>query len=71
MLGGFHSMWDGKPFKIAPGKMKHPERVDVWENPEKYKGRIGVFTYMDYGLGYDVPRQGRFKCWRDPLDITP
>lgn len=71
MLGGFYSTWNGLPFKIAPGKMKHAERIAVWQNPEKYHNRIGVFTYMDYGIGYDVPRQGRFKCWRDPSDLTP
>ena len=69
MLGGFHSTWNGLPFKIAPGKMKHDERIAVWQDQGAYKGRTGVFTYMDYGLGYDVPRQGRFKCWRDKLDL--
>lgn len=70
MLGGFHSTWNNLPFKIAPGKLKHTERLAIWQNPAAYKGRIGVFTYMNYGLGYDVPRQARFKAWRDGLDLT-
>lgn len=67
MLGGFNATWEnGKSFKIAPGKLTHQERVQIWENQETYRGRIGIYTYMDYGI-VDVPRHGRFKAWTDAI----
>lgn len=68
MLGGFHAEWQGKPFNIAPGSLTHPERIHIWDNPEVYKGRIGVYRYMPHGMK-DVPRHPRFKGWRDKSDL--
>lgn len=69
MLGGFASTWNGHAFTIAPGSLTHIERRDIWEQPEAYKGRVGVFRYMSHGV-LDVPRHPRFKGWRDVSDLT-
>lgn len=69
MLGGFAANWYGHPFTIAPGSLTHAERRRIWENPAAYRGRTGVFTYMDHGI-LTVPRHPRFKGWRDQLDLS-
>lgn len=74
MIGGFESYWPSPegvllPFRIAAGKLSHDERRDIWINRERYRGRIGIFTYMPGGMK-DVPRHGRFKAWRHPDDIS-
>jgi DNA ligase-1 len=68
MIGGFEAIWNGLPFRISAGSLTHEERRAIFLRPEKYKGRLGVYRHMDHGR-VDVPRHGRFKCWRDKIDL--
>jgi DNA ligase 1 len=69
MVGG---IWvrdkEGKEFKISPGKLTHPERVQVWQNKESLIGHWLKYRSMTYGVK-DAPRHGRFLCWRDVSDV--
>lgn len=68
MAGGFVVQQGAKVFRISAGSLTHEERIEVWLNRHKYVGRLCVFRHMPYGEK-DVPRHGRFKGWRSPLDM--
>jgi len=74
MLGGFTVERQGVVFNVAPGKMKHPERVSVWQDyladPSKYLGRLIKYKTMDYGtMTNGAARHGRWIGWVDPTDV--
>lgn len=48
---------------IGPGKMTHAEAKEVWDNRDKYIGRICEAEYME-DEAYDKLRQGTFQRWR-------
>lgn len=77
MLGGFHArdLETGVDFDVAPGKMKHEERVKVWQeyctDPSKYIGKMVRYRCMGYGeMANGRPRHGRFYGWRDASDMS-
>ena len=69
MLGGFSATFQGHPFTIAPGSLTHVERKHIWDNQADYRGRVGVYRFMDHGQLL-VPRHPRFKGWRNQIDLS-
>lgn len=74
MLGGFTVERQGVVFNVGAGKMKHPERVSVWQDyladPSKYRGKLIKYKTMDYGtMANGAARHGRWIGWVDPTDI--
>lgn len=54
----------GKQVKVGAGKMKHAERILMFESPALYIGRIcKVKAKPD--LGYDALRQGTWQAWHE------
>jgi DNA ligase-1 len=68
MLGKFLVIFDGEIIEIAPGCLKHPELKEIWENKEKYNGRILKFRHFPHGVK-DKPRFPRFVGFRDKIDM--
>lgn len=55
---------DGMIARVAPGELKHPERVDMLKNPERYLQRTLTFRHFPHGAK-DTFRQAKFANWRD------
>lgn len=64
-LGKIITTYNGLEMTIGCGKMKHPERLKVWQNQASYKGRMFTMRFFGYGMK-DVPRMARFHTWRTP-----
>lgn len=71
MLGGFvcRDMKTGVEFSVAPGKLKHTERLTLWAVKGTLPGRILTYRHLTVGVK-DKPRHGRFMRFRDPLDMS-
>jgi DNA ligase-1 len=83
MLGGFYaiainngeskSFPVGVDFKCGPGKLKHPERITLWEqwlaDPESIKKLIGKCRHFPVGVK-DRPRHPRWIGWSAEEHIT-
>lgn len=69
MVGRIMLEYKGQVIGAGPGKLTHPERIDVFNNPNKYIGKIAEIAYMP-DPSYDALREPRFWRWRDDKD-TP
>lgn len=71
MAGGFVSLdvTSGKEIRVPVGKMKHDERIWVWEHRDEVVGRAFKYRSLDTGVK-DQPRQGRWICWRAKEDMS-
>lgn len=56
------------PITIGTGKMTADEKLAVWQNRDRFLGRIAKYRYGKHGV-MDAPRFGRFIVWRDPIDL--
>lgn len=54
----------GEEFGCGPGKLKHTEAKDVFENMGKFIGKIATVQAKPGG-GYEKLRQPTFQHWRD------
>ena len=70
MLGYFlaQDVESGETFRLAPGKLKHDERIEILKNAAKYVGKFAKYRSMDYGVK-DKPRHGRWYQWRHEADV--
>jgi DNA ligase-1 len=72
MLGGFFAMSkSGVDFKIAPGKIPHAERIEIWERHVAGQpvGHDYVkFAYLPHGV-IRAPRHPRATGWRSKVDL--
>jgi DNA ligase-1 len=66
-LGSLIVERDGIEFKVGTG-FTDAEREHIWDNREKYHGKLCKFKYFPIG-GYDAPRHGKYCGLRDPIDI--
>ena len=55
MVGKFMVKWLDKTFEIAPGKLSHEKRQEIWNNKENYIGMTLEFTYQLLSK-YGIPR---------------
>jgi DNA ligase-1 len=67
-MGKILADYKGQLLEIAPGCMKHDERLHVWQNHEDYYGKILKFRHFTHGVK-EMPRFPRFVGWRDPIDF--
>ena len=58
----------GKEVKVGTGKMTDPEKLEVWNNQDKYLGRIAKYRFAKHGV-LDLPRHPRFIVWRSKDDL--
>jgi DNA ligase-1 len=62
--------WKGKEFAIGTGKgLTVLLRKEVWDNKEKYLGKIVTYKYQAHGVK-DLPRLPIWKSFRDPRDMS-
>ncbi len=66
-VGKFLVVYNGLLLKVAPGKFKHKELEEIWNNQHKYLGQLLKFRYFPHGMK-DLPRHPRALGWRDPID---
>lgn len=75
MLGSFlvRDCLTGLQFNVAAGKMKHADRITVWQEFKesgKHIGRYIKYRSMTYGvLKEGAARHGRFYSWRDGSEV--
>ena len=67
-LGRFIVEWNGQELDIAPGNFTHSERKAIWDNQDKYKGKLLKFRYFNHGIK-DKPRFPRAIGFRDEIDL--
>ena len=68
-LGKFLIEWNGELVPCSCGTLSHKQRRYIWDNKEKFLGEWFTMRYFGYGTT-NLPRQGRFHCFRDPHDET-
>lgn len=68
MVGTLYVNYKGEIIKVAPGRMRHDERVYMLLHPGEYIGRIAKFRHFPHGA-INVPRFPRWVAWRDPMDM--
>ena len=68
VLGSFILEMNGETFKCGSG-LNDEWRKEIWDNQEKYIGRLVKFKYMSHGVK-DLPRHPIFLGFRDPDDMS-
>jgi len=66
-LGAFQVLWKGIEFEIGTG-MDDELRQRVWDNRDKYIGKLVKFKYFPVGVK-DKPRHPVFLSFRDERDL--
>lgn len=54
---------NGRSLNVGPGKLKHEERRDIWQNFTNYHGRIAVVAAK--GSTYEAMREPTFQAWHE------
>jgi ATP-dependent DNA ligase len=67
MVGRINVMHKGKVSGIGPGKMKHDERIAVFQNQSRFVGKMVEAAFMPDD-SYEGLREGRFWRWRPDKD---
>lgn len=65
---------NGELARIGPGKLTHPERIDLWNKWKSGEIKPGelIAKFRHFPKGVLVkPRQARFLSWRSKDDILP
>ena len=64
--------WEsGKEFEVELGTgFSQADRQEIWDNRDKYIGRIAKFKYFGVGIK-DRPRHPVFLGWRSRIDLDP
>jgi DNA ligase-1 len=70
MVGSFicKDKISGKDITVGAGKLKHDERIFIWENEELYIGKTLKYRCFQYNEK-DLPRFPRWISWREDFDI--
>lgn len=71
MLGGFicRDVKTGKSIRVAPGKLSHGERINLWQERDKVPGRTLTYRHMPVNVK-DAPNFARFISWREKFDMS-
>jgi len=71
MLGSFLciDVKTGEHIKVGAGKLKHHERLEVWNQRDVYLHALVKYRSMSTGVK-DKPRFPRFIDWRDANDLA-
>ena len=68
-LGSLQVDWKGVVFNIGSG-FTDEQRKEIWDNKEKYLGKLVTFKYQEIHSATGVPRFPTFKGERSPLDMS-
>lgn len=70
MVGGFvaRDCYTGVVFNLAPGKLTHAERIELWQTPGSCVDRIAKYRHFTVGVK-DKPRHPRWIGWRSANDM--
>jgi DNA ligase-1 len=66
-LEGINGKYKGVQFSCGTG-FNDLQRIDIWDNKEKYRKMIVKYSYMDYGAK-DLPRHPVFEGFRHEDDL--
>lgn len=67
-LGRLNVSWDGVLFGIGSG-FTDSQRQEIWDNQDKYLGKLVTFKYMEVFKDTGAPRGPIFKGWRSKEDV--
>ena len=67
-LGSLTVQKDGIVFNIGSG-FNDEQRKEIWENQDKYIGKLAKYKCFDVQSGYDAPRFPIFLGWRHEDDV--
>jgi DNA ligase-1 len=67
-LGKFLVQFGSLTIEVACGVLKHDTRKMIWNNKEKYLGKMLKFRHFPHGAK-DKPRHPRFVGWRTEIDL--
>lgn len=67
MVGRIEVLYKGNVIGVGPGKLKHAERVELWENQKDYIDKTIEVAYMP-DPSYDALREARFHRFRPDKD---
>jgi DNA ligase-1 len=69
-LGGFYvkDLKTGVEFKLGSGELDATEQKKIWDNREKYIGKIAKYKFQAYGTK-DKPRIATFVGFREKWDM--
>lgn len=67
MVGRINVEYKGQTIGVGPGKMKHKDRIEVFQNKEAYTGKMIEIAYMPDD-SYDALREPRFYRFRPDKD---
>jgi DNA ligase-1 len=67
-LGRFIVLFQGQDIQVAPGAFDHSMRKRIWEEPDKYIGKILKFRHFTHGIK-DKPRFPRAIGLRSTIDM--
>jgi DNA ligase-1 len=67
-LGSLVVQWNGVTFNIGSG-FDDAQRKEVWENKDKYLGKLVTFKYQELHEDTGVPRFATYKGFRDERDV--
>lgn len=70
MVGNFicKDVQDGFELTVAPGKLTHEERLEIFANSDHYIGKMLKYKCFMYGIK-DAPRFARYISWRNDWDM--
>lgn len=73
MLGGFvvrvlNGRFQGVTTNVAPGKLTHKQRIDIWNNQSLALGKVITYRHMPHGA-VDAPRHARFYRFREDFNV--
>lgn len=60
--------WNGVHLDISTGVLTKDEMKTVWENQDRFLGKLCKFRYFEYGVK-ELPRFPRFVGWRSTIDL--
>jgi DNA ligase-1 len=67
-LGKFKVDFEGQIISVAPGKLNHKARKEIWDNKDFYRGQLLKFRYFKHGVK-DKPRFPRAVGFRKEIDL--
>ncbi len=68
MMGKLNIIWNGLRFNIGTG-FTEAQRIEMWQNQDKYLGKLAKFKFMEVHKGTGIPRSPVFVGIRHKDDL--
>ena len=68
MMGKLNVLWNGARFNIGTG-FTEAQRIEMWQNQDKYLGKLAKFKFMELHKGTGIPRSPVFIGIRHKDDL--